>query len=226
MVQVNAVIQGVVAAGAILGLVVLYIDRMSTISKNLEQLTDTLAGVEDEVRQVDLKEMEKTSNKLETYLNMELNNNYGPNGGANGGPNSVIVPLDELEMRATVSYVGDPDWHAGISAHEDLDGVTETIFRIEFNEEVDTHGLVGLLTGDDKLAEAEQNTFGEGATRFSADSPYLVTCSVPTDDLGEISDWIAEVLESCTRHIKRMTDHRAEFDNEVASKLGPETKIR
>ena len=226
MLDTNAIIQGIIAALVPLAVIVFYLDRMSSVSQNLESISNSMKDVHGDLQSVDLKDMEKTTNKLETFLDAELQNRFtGRQNVVTGGQNSVVHRLNDLDIDVTVSYVGDPDWHAGLRNHEEWDG-EETIFNIEFDEEVDTQGLVGLLSQSGHLEKVEQQLFdAEFPSRMRADSPFQVSVAVPTSDLKEVSVWISEMLDEVESDIQQMRKLRRDFDENVADELGGSSEI-
>lgn len=214
-ISVGPVIKGLVAAGAVIGLVALYVDRMSKISKNLDSLTDSIDEVHSDVSQVDLKHIEKTNNKLETYLDAELQNQYAGGNGRTRGQQSVYFEFDDLNFGATVSYVGDPSWHAGLTEHDDHDG-SEIVFEIEFDEEVNTQGVIGMLANDDGLTEEEKNFFNSSCQpRMQSHSPYMVSVATPTGDMSKAAEWAKIIVNEIEEKISKIRDYNAKFDQEM-----------
>lgn len=222
MVEIGPVIQGLAAAGGILMLVVLYVDRMSTVSKSLDDLSDSMSDVRDDLHRVDLKEMEKTTNKLDTFLKAELQQQYGPENTRTGGQNSVRHKLESVDIDITISYVGDPDWHSGIRERDDWEGA-ETVFEIEFDEEVDTQGLVGMIAKDKALQGLDENVFKGDKTRITADSPFQISVAVPTSDMEISAEWIHDFLQRIDSHIEEMRSLSEQFDKAVENELYSES---
>lgn len=237
--EIGAIVQGLAAAIVFLSLIALYIDRMSSISENLETISDSIENVRDDVHEVDLKHMERTNNKLESFLDANLSQQYGnpsgnisgghggghggretggTGGGTTGGQNSVEYRLEKTGIDVTISYVGDPKWHAGLSSHGEWEG-SETIFHIMFDEEVDTHGLLGLLVKDDRLGNIESNLFDGYPVRLTAESPFLISCAVPTEDLAKTSEWVAALLKEIDSNIEYINDLSETFDENIMMAL-------
>lgn len=216
--NIEPVVQGLVTALVVIALVVLYVDRMSTISHNLDNISSSMEKVHEDIQEVDLKKMETTNNKLETFLDAQLKSGYQQQAAFTGGQNSVEYELPRSEISVTVSYVGSPEWHAGLKSLDGYDG-DETIFEIKFNEEVNTQGVVGMLVSDRELSEREYELFGDANTRLSAHSPYLITSSVPSGDLGMVSKWVEITLNKTDEKISEIRELNEEFDTEVIDQL-------
>ncbi|WP_410765780.1 hypothetical protein [Haloferax sp. DFSO60] len=218
-IQIGAIVQGVAAAFVLVGLLVFYIDRMSKVSKSLENISGSVESVEEDIRRVDLKDMEKTITKLESFIEMQLQQGYGNGNSINGGPNSVETVLKKSGIGVTISYLGDPSWHAGLNGREDYEG-PETVFKIEFDEEVDTEAVIGRVTQDEELIRAEDEIFAETVpSRVTAHSPFVVSSSAPTDDQQIIAEWVSVLLDSIDEQIQFMKEERLNFDQIVEENI-------
>jgi hypothetical protein len=222
-VEVGAIIQGLLAAVAVVGLVVLYVDRMGKISKDISNMSDSIGEVESTVLQSDLKRVsnnvtsvnleyiERTINKLETYLDMELSSDYTPSGSS-----SVVYECSDIDLTLTISYIGDPDWHGKLNYADKEwdDGIT--VFSIEFDRETDTHAIFGLLTQDEELEKIEQELFADEAI-IDVRSPYKMICGVNTDDFQLASKWIEPAVSKIEQSELKLRDMNQQFDQAVAN---------
>lgn len=222
---IGPMIKGLVSALAFLSLVALYIDRMSTVSNNLEDISDSMEKVHEDIQAVDLKKMETTSNKIETFVDAQLHSRFQQNQqqqpatqNYSGGQNSVEYQLPSSGIPVTISYVGSPDWHIGLKSHSNVEG-NETMFEIKFQEEVNTQGVVGKLTNDPGLTAKERKLFGDDPTRLSAHSPYLITSSVPSEDMDDASIWANIILDKMDEKICEIRNLNETFDKEVEKRL-------
>lgn len=223
--EIDPIIKGLGSALVFLTLVAFYMDRMSTISNNLEKISDSMEKVHDDIQEVDLKKMETTSNKIETFVEAQLHNQFqqsqqqqAATQSFSGGQNSVEYQLPSAGIPVTISYVGSPEWHVGLNAHSDVEG-NETMFEIKFQEEVNTQGVVGKLTNDPALTAKERQLFGDNPTRLSAHSPYLITTSVPSEDLDDASRWADIILDKIDEKICDIRNLNENFDKKVEKRL-------
>jgi len=210
-IETGALIQGVSAAVAIIALMVVYFDRMSSVSNDISTISDSIDNVHSDIQEVDLKHMERTTNKLETFLEAELTKAYNGRE-TTGGQNSVRHTLSESEIGVTISYVGNPQWHTGL---RDADNGDEIVFEVKFDEEVDTQGLVGLLVRDENLAERDRELFASDDPRITADSPFQISASVPTEDMEIAGKWIQQLIESTDQNIRYIRNQQSKFDETV-----------
>jgi hypothetical protein len=227
MTEINsaAIIQGVVAAVAVVGIIVLYVDRMGKISKDISSISNSIDDIEttilqsdlervsNNVNSVNLEEMERTINKLETYLDMELSDGYTPS-----GTNSVVYDLNDISLTLTISYIGDPDWHNKLNHAENNWNEGVTVFSIEFDRETDTHGIFGLLTQDEELEKIEYDLFGDEAI-IDVRSPYKMVCGVNTGDFQLASDWIVTAVNKIEESELELRNKNQEFDRAVSDNL-------
>ena len=217
MVDPSAIIQGAGTALAIVALVALYIDRMSKISNNLETISDSIADVNDDIRRVDLKSMEKTTNKLESFLDAELQQSYSGRS-RTGGENSVRYDLDQNDIEAIISWVGDPDWHAGLRTRSEYDG-SEMVFEVKFDQELDTQAIVGRLESVESLHQYESENFDDTPARLLADSPYQISCAIPSSDMDEAGDYISILIDEIDDQISFIRESSELFDESVEKSL-------
>jgi len=217
MVETGAIIQGLITATIVVGLIVLYVDRMSNISNNLEDISASISQVNDDIRKVDLKSMEKTTNKLETFLEAELQQRYSGTTRTNG-QNSVKYTLDSNDIDTTISWVGDPDWHSGLRS-KDTHDKDETVFEIKFDKELDTQAITGRLITDENFAEFEENMFDGTPSRLLADSPYQISCAVPTSDIDEVGEYVGELVQKIDQHITFIRKNSEKFDKNIEQAL-------
>jgi len=212
---VGAIVQGVVIAIAIIGLLVIYFDRMSTMSSNIGALSDSIENVHEDIQEVDLKHMERTTNKLETFLEAELSAAYNGRS-STGGQNSVRHTLDKSEVGIVISYIGNPEWHAGLREGE-VDG--EIVFEVKFDEEVDTQGLVGLLTQDNQLTEKDRELFQGADPRVTADSPFQISAAVPTENMELAGKWADSLVDCIDENLCYIRNQQNQFDKALDQRI-------
>jgi len=225
MVQIDygAIIQGLVAAGAVIMVILVYFEKVGSISNDISQMSENvsemndtvkksdLQRISDDIKSVDLKNMERTINKFETFLDAQISDQFQI-----GGQNSVRYECDEIDLALTISYLGDPEWHDGLLDKDWPSGIT--VFEIKFDEEVDTKGIFGLLTTDEELEQTESELFGDEAI-IDVRSPYKMVCGVNSGNYDEVAQWIevaVSKIEESEIEIRRMSD---EFDEVVSEHL-------
>lgn len=219
--EVGAIVQGTVIAIAIIGLLVVYFDRMSTMSNNIGSLSNSIENVHEDIQEVDLKHMERTTNKLETFLEAELSAAYNGRN-STGGQNSVQHTLDQSDLSVVISYVGNPEWHAGLTQGDADD---EIVFQVKFDEEVDTQGLVGLLTRDRGLIEKDKELFNDDDPRITADSPFQMSAAVPTEDMDMAGEWVEVLVDSIDENVCYIRKQQNQFDKVLDERIDGSSRL-
>lgn len=219
----GAIIQGLVAAGTVIMIILVYFERVGNISSDISQMSENMSemndtmkksdlqGISNDIKSVDLKNMERTINKFETFLDAQISHEF-----QTGGQNSVRYECDEIDLALTISYLGDPDWHEGLIDKDWPSGIT--VFEIKFDQEVDTKGIFGLLTENKELERIESELFGREAI-IDVRSPYKMVCGVNSGNYDEVAQWIevaVSKIEKSEIDIRQMSD---EFDQAVSDYL-------
>lgn len=108
--------------------------------------------------------------------------------------------LGELEFKTSVSRV-------------DI-----TTVNFEFDEQINTHSVVGYMDQNERMAKKECRLFGHEGF-FISNSPYEITYSIVSNDfekIAELIDDMVDLIDEFNMEHKRMTD---EFDATVEDRL-------
>lgn len=237
MVAIGAITQGAVVAIAIVGLAVVYFDKLSTISGNLTRIADSMEDIDDtnfdqitnsveqidrKVTSVDLKEIERTTNRMKFFIDNQQN------GSRTNANNSVRYEFEDIDNIVSISfgeYAVRDSWQESAeisSKHGDLieydEPIEYTSIEFEFFEEIDTLLVSEELTLDKDMYELESELFTQQVI-INAHSPYEIEFDVPTRDLDAITEWIPTILEKIEKFQGDRNSDRQEFDDILEKKL-------
>lgn len=282
MINLGAIIQGVVAAVAIISVAVIYFDRLSSMSHQMERVADSVDSVENEISSVNLEDMEKA------IWRISFSEGEDPPPG-----NSVEHKLEESDVNVTISLASEQaqpstvkslhkqvasairneglDYclgssrgdiiqkylsveHGGIDLDEFEFGAVEEIetedsesddendtehteveveetslnvkikpgdvivVNFEFDEQINTRAVVGLMNTDEELAKKEKELFGHEGI-FSATSPYELTYSIACGDFDKIAEVIEQMVEYMDEYNQAHEQMVEDFDSAVGSRL-------
>lgn len=190
-----AVVQGVVVAVTVLGLSVVYFDRLSRISHNVGEMTESVASIEDEVTAVDLTRMERTLTKLDYTLDRRGEDVV------HSGEGTVFHTLERTGTEVGISYVtthpAAREDDVGKAVGRERDG-PEVVVKVEFEDEVNVQALFDRLEADERLAEPDCL---DGAVGVVPTSPFELVFRFPTDDHDTVAALLPEYLDVVDEHL-------------------------
>lgn len=222
-VDAGAVIQGAAVAVVLVGIVGLYLDRMSTISSNIESMSESVGSIDDEVSAVDLADMEKDLTKMISKVEF-MANGLGNGSRPPTGEGTVYTELDETELTVGISYVTThPNSHttyidSETQQEDDSYDGPETVVEFEFDEELNMRALGDRLGDDDELASIENELFSR-EIGFTVSSPFEFTIHFPTGDADIVADFIPRYLKRIDKHIDTHRERKESFESQIEDGL-------
>lgn len=227
----QAVVAGIVVALSILGIGFKFNGTLSSIDNSVGNISNSVGFLEDRIREVDLKEIEKTVAKLEWQLDS----------GSGGSDNSVRYKLDNSDITVTVSLQpgrgGNPSHIQGniqkyIEANNeevdspddrtlasDIDHAQTTVIKLEFDDRINSRYVTEAIRHDQDLIDYELDLFEGVEPDFYATSPMEMVFRIPTTDYDEISEWLPELLDRLDRYHMEYERETTEFDEAIAKNL-------
>lgn len=211
-----AVVQGVVVAVTVLGLSVVYFDRLSKISHNVGEMTEAVASIENEVTAVDLTRMERTLTKLDYTLDRRGDD------ALHAGEETVFHTLERTGTEVGISYVTTHPAARGDEIGLDAEAVglerdgPEVVVKVEFEDEVNVQALFDKLGGDERVAGGDR--FDAGVDVAPA-SPFEVVFRFPTDDYDTAASLLAKYLDVIDEFLAETAAEKERIEARFEEKL-------
>lgn len=217
-----AIVQGVAAAVVLVGLVGLYLDRMSSISSNIESLSESVDSLNDEVSAVNLADMERDLTRMISKVEF-VANGLAENSTPPTGQGTVYTELDDTGLTVGISYVTtQPRSHGSQTATTEGtsagDGGPETVVEFEFDEEINMRALGDRLEDDDSVAEAAERLFGREIA-FEPSSPFEFVVHFPTDDGDAVAEFLPQYLDRVDEHVDAHRAKKQSFESRIEDGL-------
>ena len=202
----------VVVGLSLVGLGIAFYQQISTLSNNLEDISNSLETVEQDVQKVDLKGMEKAVLRL--AWDSET---------AHTGQNSVTHHLEMSEMDVTVSLASERPSSSIYktlenSAAPGIDRSDMTVLNFEFSDRVNTRSVVSKINTDQEIANLEEEIFGHEGI-FSSTSPYEFIYVTAKADWDELADFTIYILEKIDKYNVEFEDESLQFDRALEERL-------